>query len=177
MHMLQRILEAEHPSLLFIQTLYEHSFPIRERREWQQLLSLLPNSSMQLNVVMDAGAYIGFVIGWTIGNWHFVEHFAIDPALRGKQYGSRVLQLLVEHAQRRLILEVEPAHDATAQRRIHFYERNGFLLAPLPYWQPPYRLGESPIPMQLMSMPAITSAHELADIASTIKATVYEAFY
>jgi ribosomal protein S18 acetylase RimI-like enzyme len=177
MDMLQPVNKPDHPSLSFIQQLYETSFPLRERRDWNQVLSLLSNARMQLAVIEEAGRSIGFAIGWSISGWHFIEHLAIDPAQRGKQYGSRVMQQLIEHGQHHIILEVEPSHDDLARRRILFYERCGFHLVPFPYLQPPYRAGEEPVPMQLMSMPAITRVDELQNIAQAIKTTVYEPFY
>lgn len=175
--MLQEVHEKGHPALSFIQELYESSFPFRERREWQQVLSLLSQAPMRLLVAAEEGTYIGFVIGWHVGSWYFVEHLAIDPTQRGKQYGSRVMEQLIDYGRQRIILEVEPGEDETRQRRIRFYEKLGFHLVTFGYQQPPYRAGEEPVPMQLMSMPAITSASKLDAIAQVIKSTVYEPFY
>jgi len=175
--MLYEVREISHPALGFIQVLYESSFPFRERREWQQMLSLLSHESMRLMVVVEENTYVGFAIVWTIGSWHFVEHLAIDPEQRGKQYGSQVMNDIIEYGQHRIILEVEPGDDETAKRRIRFYEKLGLHPVAFTYQQPPYRLGEESLPMQLMSMPAITSASKLGAIAQVIKTTVYEAFY
>ncbi len=175
--MLYEVEETGHPALPFIQVLYESSFPFRERREWHQVLTLLSQESMRLMVVVEESTYVGFAIVWKIGSWHFVEHLAIDPEQRGKQYGSQVMNEIIDYAQHRIILEVEPGNDEIANRRIRFYEKLGLHLVPFAYQQPPYRLGEEPIPMQLMSMPAIESASKLGGIAQVIKATVYEAFY
>jgi ribosomal protein S18 acetylase RimI-like enzyme len=175
--MLQVINDQEHFSLSFVQQLYEATFPLHERREWKDVLRLLSHPPMQMILITDGGADIGFAIGWRIGHWYFLEHLAIDPAQRGKQYGSQVMQELIVYAEKNIILEVEPAHDELALRRIRFYERLGFQLAPFPYLQPPYRQGELPVRMELMSMPPIIRAEEMGEIAQAIKATVYEAFY
>lgn len=175
--MLYEVRETEHPALPYVQELYEASFPFRERREWHQVLSLLSHEAMRLMVLVEESTYVGFVIVWRIGSWHFVEHLAIDPAQRGKQYGSQLMHEIIEYGQHRIILEVEPGDDETARRRIRFYEKLGLHLVAFAYQQPPYRLGELPLPMQLMSMPPITSASKPGGIAEVIKTTVYEAFY
>lgn len=132
---------------------------------------------MRLMVIVEENTYVGFAIIWNIGSWHFVEHLAIDPEQRGKQYGSQVMNEIIEYGQHRIILEVEPGADDIGKRRIRFYEKLGLQLVAFAYQQPPYRMGEEPLPMQLMSMPAITSASKLGAIAQVIKSTVYTPFY
>jgi ribosomal protein S18 acetylase RimI-like enzyme len=171
------ISEPQHPALPFIRPLYEAAFPAHERRAWAQLLGMLSHPGMQLSVIQEAETLIGFVIAWPLQSLQYIEHLAVDPGQRGKQYGSRLLQQLIREASGNMILETEPPHDELAQRRIAFYQRAGFHTIPFPYQQPPYRAGEPPLPMQLMSLLPITDAAEFEAMALTIKTTVYEAWY
>ena len=171
------ITRPEHPQLTFIRSLYESTFPVEERRHWHQFIQLLQEPAMQLNVVMDQGAAIGFVIGWKLGSWYYVEHLAIDPLQRGKKYGEKVMQSVLAAGYGRVILEVERAHDTNSQRRISFYERLGYTMVDIDYHQPPYRKGEAVLPMLLMSQPAITDGTEAKAIAGNIRASVYERYY
>lgn len=171
-----RITDAEHLLLPFVRNLYESAFPIHERRMWQNLLKTIQHSGMQLTLLEDT-VPIGFVITWQIKDFCYVEHLAISSSQRGKQYGGKVVDELLDRFNRRIILEVEPEHDEDSTRRISFYTKKGLQMVPFNYLQPPYRKGEDSYEMQLMSIPAITSIKEFESIAADIKATVYEQFY
>jgi ribosomal protein S18 acetylase RimI-like enzyme len=174
---LHLITRPEHPHISFIRDLYESTFPVQERRDWLQFLQLLQEPAMQLSVIMDNEEAIGFVIGWDLGNWYYVEHLAIDPAQRGKKYGEKVMQAVLEAGLGHVILEVERVHDADSQRRVNFYERLGYSIVNIDYHQPPYRKGEAVLPMMLMSHPAITDELEAKALAGNIRASVYERYY
>ncbi len=164
--------------MTFIRELYTTSFPERERRHWEQLITLLGEPSMELALVQNEERKpIGLVIWWLLSGWHYVEHIAIDPLQRGKQYGGKVMQYLVEMSGNRLILEVERAHDNDSERRIRFYERLGLQVLDHDYQQPPYRKSEASLPMWLMSIPAITHRLEMTRMAEKIRHQVYERFY
>jgi ribosomal protein S18 acetylase RimI-like enzyme len=167
----------QHPALPFIRSLYEAAFPVAEHRSWTQLLAMLPHHAMQLSVIQDAATPIGFVIAWSFEQWQYLEHLAIDPLQRGKQYGSRLLKQLIQEADGNILLEVEPPLNDLAQRRIQFYQRAGFHTLPFPYQQPPYRSGGPPLPMQLMSLLPLTDSKAVERMAQAIKTTVYEAWY
>jgi len=171
------ITRADHPQLDFIRDLYESTFPVQERRDWHQLLQLLEEPAMQLSVVMVEQQAVGFVIAWKLGTWYFVEHLAIDPAQRGKNYGGRVMEAILEAGRGRVILEVESVHDTNSLRRINFYERLGYAVVDLDYHQPPYRKGDAELQMHLMSRPAIEDETEARAIAGNIRATVYERYH
>lgn len=171
------ITNPDHPQLAFIRTLYESTFPVQERRDWPQLLQLLQEPAMQLSVVTAHEEAIGFVIAWKLGSWYYVEHLAVDPAQRGKKYGEKVMQSILEAGHGRVILEVERVHDTNSQRRINFYERLGYTTVDIDYQQPPYRKGDATLPMLLMSNPAITDADTAKAIAGNIRASVYERYH
>ena len=174
---LQAVTSATDAHLNYIRSLYESTFPVQERRDWPQFLQLLSEPDMKLSVVMAENEAIGFVIGWQIGNWYYVEHLAIDPLQRGKKYGERVMESVLEAGRGRVILEVERVHDTNSQRRIGFYERLGYSVVNYDYIQPPYRKGEAVLPLLLMSRPAITDEKEAGIIADQIKLMVYERYY
>ncbi|SFB93927.1 GNAT family N-acetyltransferase [Spirosoma endophyticum] len=168
---------AEHPHLATIQTWYETSFPANERRRFDALRQLLPYSDMHLCALIDEDRLVGFIIYWQWPSVVFVEHFAIDPTLRGNQLGQRALDELLRIDSLYFILEVELPQDDIGRRRIQFYERQGFSLNPFPYAQPPYEVGNPPIPMHLLSIPIMPSQDEFDTISVLIKERIYERFY
>ncbi len=175
MHLL-KITDPQHSLLPFVRDLYESAFPFHERRYWQSVIHSLTCNDMQLFVLEDSGP-VGFVIVWLIEGFCYIEHFAISPSERGKQYGSKVMDELLSRFNQKIILEVEPEHDEDSKRRISFYQKKGLQPIPYAYMQPPYRKGEEQHSMQLMSIPAITDRNQFIELAALIKITVYEQFY
>ena len=166
-----------HPYLATIQDWYEASFPANERRKVDALLTLLPCPDMHLCALVVQDELVGFMIYWQWDAALFIEHFAIDPNKRGKQFGQRAIDRIKQLTNRSILLEVELSTDEGSHRRIQFYERQGFILNPFAYAQPPYECGNPAIPMHLMSIPAITEQHDFDRLSGLIKQRVYERFY
>lgn len=171
-----RITQA-HPFLVSIQHWYESSFPPPERRTFDDLLHLLPRPDMYLCALVNSDKLVGFIIYWQWAECLFVEHFAIDPDQRGRQFGQRALQVLLQVSAPFVVLEVELPQDDLSIRRIHFYERQGFHLTAFPYAQPPYLRGNQPIPMRLMSIPALTDQSQFTALTDIIFKRVYQRFH
>ena len=167
-----------HPYLATIQVWYDESFPIDERRRFDDLLDLLPCPDMHLCALAFEDQLIGFIIYWQWDAVLFIEHFAIDPEQRGKQFGQQALDEVKRIKNSSLILlEVELPTDDISHRRIQFYERQGFSLNEYAYYQPPYKRGNPAIPMKLMSIPAIASQSNFDGFSQLIQERVYERFY
>lgn len=135
--------------------MYEESFPLEERRDWNNLVDSSSNGDMDLLIVKEAidGMTAGLVTVWHLPSADYVEHFAISAALRGCGIGSCVIDEVVHMAgNRAVILEVEPPETTPmAMRRIGFYRSHGFELIDFDYKQPPYGKGLPWVPLKLMS--------------------------
>ncbi len=138
-------------------SIYEDSFPQEERRDPRDYLeNLSRDPHYRFTPHIKDGSMIGFVIFWDLEAFLFVEHLAIDHKARGNGYGTRILRKLmspVSPLTPGIVLEVEPPEDVVTRRRIRFYRRMGFHLNNYEYVQPPYREGETPVPLKLMSYP------------------------
>lgn len=168
---------ADHPYSTTIRFWYESSFPADERRSFDKLVQLLPCADMHLCGLVDQGQLKGFILYWHWPEMLFIEHFAVDPAQRGKQYGQQAISELLRLESPHVILEVELPQDAISRRRIQFYERQGFSLNPFVYAQPPYQAGNPAIPMHLMSIPSISDQKTFDSLSQLIEERVYERFY
>lgn len=156
-----------------IKELYEQSFPLYERRPWPQQLELLKQKKIQLLQLEQEGVFAGFIFYWSLSEAILIEHFAIDPAGRGKGAGTHVMQHMATLFNT-ILLETEPAEAGQdAIRRIHFYEKLGYHMYPFPYQQPPYAAGYPSIAMNLMHNGTPETAPEFTKIQSEIYATVY----
>lgn len=144
--------DQEDEGLSFVKALYESAFPVQERREWTDLLSLIGREpEMRLEIVKDEEEPVAFVVWWQISDWMFIEHLAVSSTRRGKNYGSRIMDHYLALAQQRMLLEVEPPLTEEAQRRIRFYEKLGLNLLDYAYEQPSYNEKGVVYPMCLMS--------------------------
>ncbi|KEQ30734.1 hypothetical protein N180_10310 [Pedobacter antarcticus 4BY] len=168
----QSVDSAQDPNLDYVFKLYTSAFPISERRDWPQLLSMIGNRrEMDLNLILEGDRIIGFVILWHLRGWDYIEHFAIDPDQRGKSYGEKVMQMLLKDT--RLILEVEPPETTDAVRRIRFYEKLGLYCLEVPYQQPCYRDPEREYKLILMSNYPQESVDLYLSVIKEIKEKVY----
>ncbi len=139
-----------------IEEIYLSSFPEAERRPWETIVRPESDKGPLLHsITMKAGcaeSLLGFITLWNFDDFIYVEHFAIDEALRGFNLGARVLSKL-RKTHKTIVLEVEMPSDnnPVAARRIDFYRRNGFEIVNDEYIQPPYGPGLPSVQMYLMS--------------------------
>ena len=84
---------------------------------------------------------MGFLSYWNFEGYTYVEHFAVTPAKRGLNIGTKMLNHLIREVSPNVLLEVEPPTDSLTEKRIKFYERNGFRVrGEFKYTQPPTAL-------------------------------------
>ncbi len=162
-------------------SLYLESFPPEERRDW----SLMPFDSDYFSFLIvvetdkeaedtaakltdpDKYEFLGFVSIWNFGNYRYVEHFATAKDARGKGLGSSILNMLDGN----IVLEVElPGSNDMADRRIGFYERNGFRPVDAEYVQPPYSPELPSLPLLLLCRGELP---DIQEVISTLHRKVY----
>jgi ribosomal protein S18 acetylase RimI-like enzyme len=147
---LERIQRDDHKYITVLLNLYLDSFPGEERRELNSLLSMLDEKSMYFSAVLSGTELVGFVVYWVFEDFRYIEHLAVLPDHRREGIGSWILQKLQQKGEP-ILLEVEIPHDDTSFQRVGFYNRSGFYALSVTYSQPPYREGESLLPMMLFS--------------------------
>lgn len=159
------------------QTLYAAAFPPAERRtpeEWGR--QIMQERHFHALAFVRGEAFGGFISYWDFRDFLYVEHFAVNPELRGGGLGGAILDRFVRQAAGRpVVLEVEPPQSAMARRRIGFYECHGFSLSGRPYLQPPYAEGGESLPLMLMSTDAEQLEANFDQTCATIHRMVYHA--
>lgn len=160
----------------WVKSLYFGAFPPEERRDWADLVSKLADGASPVSITMIFSRMrpVGFITWWRLGNVVYVEHFAVDPAMRGGGIGARAIKSFVDSVGLPVVLEVEPADTGDmALRRIGFYERCGFTAHPShPYLQPSYSPGLPSVPLMLMTAGAPETI-DLPEITRRLHTTVY----
>ncbi|OFX54542.1 MAG: hypothetical protein A2066_04005 [Bacteroidetes bacterium GWB2_41_8] len=157
-----------------LKQIYEDSFPPDERREWLKISELIQNPSFTFYRIVDNVDLIGLITVWNFNRFSLIEHFAIRQNLRGKSLGTKVLNHVITEICKPVIVEVEEPINDTAQRRIAFYERLGFVVCSGIYFQPPYSAEKNRVKMQLMSFPKRLSTSEFSEVKSLIYRVVYK---
>ena len=117
--------------------LYRAAFPPAERPPFFLLRRHARRDGVAFYTVHDGDTWVGFTYVIASDTLAYVFFLAMDPAARGRGYGSAVLAALRErYAGRCLFLAVERLDEEDAPnraerlRRQAFYEKNGFHLLP-----------------------------------------------
>lgn len=148
---IQQISTADTQLYSYMESLLINTFPLEEYRDLEELRK---NTDTKLifhnNIIFHNNTPIGFISYWDFDTFYYIEHLAIDPEQRNSGYGKKVLNHLSQLFSS-IILEVEKPNDEMSERRIKFYQRQGFSLWNRAYQQPPYRTGGSYLPLFFMA--------------------------
>lgn len=158
----------------FMEELLTAAFPPEEYRELESLREYTDRiGNFQNNIIFDDDIPIGFITYWNFSQFYYVEHFAINPALRNGGYGKKVLEHLCKEITLPIVLEVEKPVEEMAKRRINFYTRHGFTLWQKEYEQPPYKKGDDFLPMYLMVHGNLQCGKDFDEVKNKIYKEVY----
>ncbi len=160
-----------------IRNLYLTAFPPNERREIDELKKQIYHVECDVNLILTGKRIAGFVILWNFTDFVFLEHFAIEPGLRGLGIGERTLAEIKSRFQKTVILETEMPNDEVSLRRIRFYERNGFHKLSRSYFQPAYNANKPEVELKLMITNIDLDENQLDKYISLIKGKVYQNFF
>lgn len=145
----------DYPNFL---SLYNSTFPHDQKRLYEDEKHLdnyikMKGGKFNAFSAVDGDLYLGFLSYWTFEGYTYIEHFAVAPEQRGKNLGRLMLEHLFKEVSPNVLLETEPGDTPEAQRRIEFYEKNGFRVRKeFNYTQPSYGgKGQVAVPMLLMT--------------------------
>ena len=135
------------------------SFIPEELRSPKEAREVLDNPDFILyNIVVEKRS-VGYISGWLLDGFVFLEHFVMRRDERGNGYGEKTVRAICDMYSE-LVLECEPRESEIKARRAAFYERCGFVENKIQYVQPSYREGYAEVPLMLMSYPALLSNPE-----------------
>lgn len=108
-----------------IEELYLNSFPDAERFPFWILGECSKENNSDLYAILDNEKLIGMCYIVNCGNVYYLMYLAVEPSLRNKKYGSKVLTDL-KGKYKTLFLSVDEPVNNVSIRRKNFYLRNGF---------------------------------------------------
>lgn len=155
--------------------LYGSSFPIFEQRTESQQEYAFGCSQYHLSEYWDGDTFVGFISCWEFDSQIYIEHLAVDTTLRGKGYGSQVLDSFVASTQKTIILEIDPVVDDISKARLRFYERCGFHQNDYLHRHPAYRDGYQPHPLVVLSSGRRITPEEYSEFFRNLKEIVMKA--
>ena len=164
-----RIKDSSSASFSEAMDLYRVSFPIYEQRYFRNQMQILEKSDYHFCSIYEGEKFVGILLYWETCTSIYIEHFAIKSQLRGKNYGSEALKLLIRDSSKTVILEIDPPKDEISVRRKYFYERVGFVCNPYINIHPPYRKYFSGHSLIVMSYPSLLTAIMYNDFVSYLK--------
>ncbi|MCD9026167.1 GNAT family N-acetyltransferase [Cohnella sp. NL03-T5] len=151
------------------------SFPASERRTYAGQKELLSDPHYRLITETDGNNNISaFLAVWEFPSFRFVEHIAVDPAIRGSGLGGKLMTAYIGESIKPILLEVEPPVTDLAQRRVNFYERLGFHFNLFEYVQPPLQKGQPDLPLKMMSYPQSLTEAKFALFEEILYTKVYK---
>ena len=153
--------------------IYESSFPEEERRSIELHQEILKKPHYNFEPLYDEENVVGILATWEFEDFIFNEHFAVDPKLRGKGYGSKLLKSFLDRIIKKMVLEVEMPDTEVAKRRIKFYQGLNIHLNDYPYIQPSYGEGKESVPMMIMTYPDPIDEEEFNKIKDKLYKEVY----
>lgn len=152
----------------------EKAFPISELRTYSKMKEYFNDGLIVLYGIKEEEILTGVIMCWECASCIFLENFAVNEVARGKGIGSRILNDVKACYQDKLIvLEVENPYDEMSQRRIGFYERNGFILSNYGYMQPQINEEINEIPLLLMCYPKTIDKEQFKQIRDDLFKNVY----
>lgn len=135
-----RIKSISHPQWDEAWEIYKNSFPIFEQRTENDQIEVMKDDMFECRVYVKDNDVIGILFFWQYDIYRYIEHFAINPRLRGQNYGSEILNEFCK-SDYTTFLEIDLPIDEVSINRLYFYERLGFKLNQFDHVHPPYRKG------------------------------------
>lgn len=148
--------------------LYIDSFPIEERRTLIEQQDISNKKNYTALGFIEKENFIGILFYWNFKDYIFLEHFAINPSLRGKSYGSKILTTFLSKNEN-IVLEIEPIEDEITQKRFDFYKRFDFRINDYKHFQIPLRKGEKELKLLLLSQGKYLSKEEYHHLYELMK--------
>ncbi len=157
-------------------SIMDASFPIDEHRPYDEQKELLRDPHYRIYVIDDetTGKIKSFVAVWQFEKFVYIEHLATSGEHRNCGLGGVILDELNNLFDCKICLEVEPPTTDITQRRIAFYERNGFYLNDYSYVQPPISAGRKEVDLLIMSTGGKISKDEFDKVKNTLYKHVYK---
>ncbi len=136
----KKILENKH-SKFFEQSweLYIKSFPKNERRTKKTHLKAMRDKRFfPIIYISPKSELLALCFYWKFSTFIYLEHLAVNSNCRSQGIGSKIIQEIIQE-KLPVVLEIDPPFDAISKQRLHFYQKNKFILTDYTFRQLKYQ--------------------------------------
>lgn len=136
--------------------IYKPSFPLYEQRNEEQQRKAFEDNRYHLLAKLaenDNFKPASFISYWDFDSYVYIEHFAVNPIMRGQNIGSSSLKLFADLIKKPVLLEIDPLVDDISKSRFHFYEKLGYQLNTYKHFHPAYNPEFKPHELLVLSYP------------------------
>lgn len=122
------------PEYRFIKRLYYRAFPDYEQEAWLRLMFKRLFWRADFIAFYDEQRLVGFTYLVHHQEIHYLLYLAVNDQVRSRGYGSQILKQVSQmYVNDTLVLDIEQpnvnaANNHQRLRRLHFYQKNGFVL-------------------------------------------------
>ena len=148
--------------------IYTNSFPIFEQRAIESQIEALKDDRYNCVVICEENLVVGILLYWEFGKYKYIEHLAISSELRGRSYGSKILEIFCRDNST-IILEIDPPIDVIGIKRLKFYSNIGFVLQEFNHVHPPYRKGYEGHSLKVMCYNKVLEEYEYEEYNKFLK--------
>ncbi|KJU72657.1 GNAT family N-acetyltransferase [Clostridium baratii] len=148
--------------------IYEESFPKHELRNIKEQKEAMNDDEFFCVYAKEEETVVGIIFYWEWEQFRYIEHFAVNPNLRGGGYGSKILEEICND-DKITILEIDPVVDEISERRLVFYERLGFKMNKFNHLHPPYKNGDKGHKLKVLSYKCIISENQFSDFKNFLE--------
>lgn len=141
MAIIAKLLTRQDPALTHVHHLYLSAFPAEERLDWDWLLEKSASDQADFMAYYDGNDFIGFTYSLKSVTSYYLLFLAVSENYRSKGYGTQILSAIANVAgDRPIFLVIEPIEKQVdnyqqRQRRLAFYEHNGYQILPYYYYE------------------------------------------
>ncbi len=130
--------------------LYEKSFPEEEKRSLNQHIKAIEDHRFHpCAYISEQEEVKAICFYWCFFEFIYLEHLAVDPNLRNRGIGSKIIKDL-QLENRYIILEIEPPINKISKQRLAFYERNNFKRTGYAFRQLKYKPSNDDVCLELL---------------------------
>lgn len=123
-------------------------------------------------VYRDKETLAAFIGVWDFDGYIYIEHFAVNPLLRGQGLGTELLKEFIDKTEKIVLLEIDPLVDEVSRARLRFYERCGFYVNTFEHQHPPYRKEFDPHRLIVLTTQRTISKEEYLRFNDDLKSIV-----
>lgn len=167
-----KIDSSSHVLYKAFEELYSVSFPVFEQRTETQQEYAFSRNNYHLIGWHSEGHLIGFISYWEFKEYLYIEHFAVNTGIRGKGYGTKILNAFIESIPKIVLLEIDPITDEISKARLRFYERCGFYKNPHSHKHPAYRDEYQSHSLIILTTKRVISEQEYLDFSNDLNKCV-----